>query len=136
MTEAARAGTHPSTSAGYKASGSRSVYPYLVSPRHSTAFGNYERKEILCKKKGVMNTNKCLIKNKILINALQGLPPTAGSFRRAAERQELSEVFSIAEFIGVPRELLAQPEHTAIMLHCKRRHSANSPPKGHSLQAS
>lgn len=63
MTEAARTGTRPSISGGYKASGLMAVYPYLASPRHSrsAALGNYERKEILCKKKGVTNTKKCFI---------------------------------------------------------------------------
>lgn len=136
MTEAARAGTRPSTSAEYKDSGSRSVYLYLASPRGSrrVAFGNYERKEILCKKKGVTNTKKVFdFPKKILINALKCLPPQAGSFQRTAERQKLLEAFSVAEFIGVPRELLAQPEHAAIAPHCKGRRSANSPPKGRSL---
>lgn len=119
MIQAARAGTHPSTSAGYKASGFRSVYLCLACPRHAynTAAGNYERKEILCKKKEWQTEKSIWLPEKILINALKILPPPTGSFWRTVERQELSEAFSGAEFIEVPRELLEQPEHMGLRLH-------------------
>jgi len=86
MTEAARAGTCPSTSAGYKASDSRSVYLYLASPGRSTALGNYERKEILCKKKGVMNTKKCLISKKSLDQCTKKSSPSTWQFLKDSRK--------------------------------------------------
>lgn len=86
MTEAAGAGGRPPTSAGYKASGSRSVYPYLVSPRRRTAFGNYERKETLCKKKGVPNTKKCLISPKKLDRCTKKSSPSSWQFLKDSRK--------------------------------------------------
>lgn len=82
MTQAARAGARSSTSAGCKASGFRSVYLYLASLRHTynTAAANYERKEILHKKKERQTEKSVWLPENILINALKILPPPTGSF--------------------------------------------------------